>query len=287
MNILYATDGSEGSLEAVHFLNALATGQDTCLHILTIPASGLEDDQQIATATLSRIRTALSGFPGKVTTEIGLPGTTTREIGDQIMERITTLPADLLVVGTHGRPALTRWFIGSVATHIARHAPCPVLIAREPQGVIDHVLAGVDGSACSADAVRWTMNHLPLPEFCTVRLAGVVTIPVLTWGDPMASQIEVLLEEDQVRMKEAQSRLADEIRTLHRPVTTETRIGDATDALLDMACDWKADLLVVGSHGRSLVQRWMLGSVSEGVLQRSPCSVLIVREECQPESKAP
>jgi nucleotide-binding universal stress UspA family protein len=53
--------------------------------------------------------------------------------------------------------------------------------------------------------------------------------------------------------------------------------GDVSDALLDMAADWGADLIVLGSHGRRGLDRLLLGSVSEVVLRHTTCSVLIVR----------
>jgi nucleotide-binding universal stress UspA family protein len=62
-----------------------------------------------------------------------------------------------------------------------------------------------------------------------------------------------------------------------RSLTTEVAPGDAASLLLDTARDHKADLLVVGSHGSTGLDRFLLGSVSEKVLRHAGCSVLIVR----------
>ena len=78
--------------------------------------------------------------------------------------------------------------------------------------------------------------------------------------------------------------LAETVQNPARTITTDTLLGSAAGALIETAREWEADLLTVGSHGFSGIERWLLGSVSEGVLQRSPCSVLVVREPQTPEA---
>jgi nucleotide-binding universal stress UspA family protein len=289
MNILYTTDGSGGSDEAARFLAALEHRDDVRVHILTVPASGMEDDQKTASATLAHASMTLGAFSSCVTTEVSLPANTTGEISERIVERAFTLPADLVVVGTHGRSGIARWFVGSVALNVVRHAPCPVLLARSPKGAIDRVLAGVDGSPCATYAIQWMLGHVPLPASSTVRLSGIVTLPALVLEEPivssaLAGQASVLLEQEQERLQEALTRLSDEVRTPSLNITTDVRLGSVAGGLIEAAKDWEADLLIVGSHGTSGVERWLLGSVSEGVLQRSPCSVLVVRQPHKPES---
>ncbi len=56
-----------------------------------------------------------------------------------------------------------------------------------------------------------------------------------------------------------------------------TPVGGAASEIARTAKDWPADLIVIGSHGRSGVQRALLGSVAEGVMRHAPCAVLVVR----------
>jgi nucleotide-binding universal stress UspA family protein len=88
--------------------------------------------------------------------------------------------------------------------------------------------------------------------------------------------------EDQ--RKEAKGVVAQAAKTLADAgfaVTTAIEEGVAKSVIVDAACRWPADLVVVGSHGRTGLARFLLGSVSEGVARYSPCSVLIVRTRPQ------
>lgn len=283
MNILYATDGSEGSHGAAHFLSSLEHRDEVRVHVLTVPASNLEEDQQAAADALAYASVTLGAFPGCVTTEITLPANTNGAIAERIVERAFTLRADLVVVGTHGRSTLARWFIGSVALNVVRHAPCPVLIARAPHGATDRILVGVDGSSCAENAAQWGLSNLSLPRACTLHFLGIVTLPSIAGGDPMLSSLlaedaSLLIQQEQDRLTHALTRLTNAMQNPSRTITSDTLVGNAAGSLIETAKEWEADLLIVGSHGLSGVERWVLGSVSEGVIQRTPCSVLVVRE---------
>jgi nucleotide-binding universal stress UspA family protein len=87
------------------------------------------------------------------------------------------------------------------------------------------------------------------------------------------------LLEDQ--RKEAEALVADAAKSLRDAgfaVTTAIEEGSAKSILVDTAGKWPADLVVLGSHGRKGLSRFLLGSVSEGVSRHAPCSVLIVRK---------
>jgi nucleotide-binding universal stress UspA family protein len=72
--------------------------------------------------------------------------------------------------------------------------------------------------------------------------------------------------------------IAERLRAAGFRTTTEVREGDARHVVLDCAGDWHADLIVLGSHGRRGINRFLLGSVSESVVRHAACSVLIVRD---------
>jgi len=72
-------------------------------------------------------------------------------------------------------------------------------------------------------------------------------------------------------------RIASELRSAGFTVDTAVEVGDIRERILDSAAEWGADLIVVGSHGRRGVQRFLLGSVAEFVARHAKCSVEIVR----------
>ena len=72
-------------------------------------------------------------------------------------------------------------------------------------------------------------------------------------------------------------RIAGELRRVGFTAQTEVLIGDVTKTILDRAAEWRADLIMVGSHGQRSIRDFLLGSVAESVARRAGCSVAIVR----------
>jgi len=289
VNILYATDGSDGSLAAAHFLGRLPLGDDCHICLLTVTET--DGGEAEANAILARTQNALGETHARVSARIRR-GDPTQQILEQIQngdhEGAT---ADLVVVGTHGRGAIARLFLGSVAERVARHAPCPVLLARPlSSGELDQIVVGLDGSDNAARALDWVCDRLPLPpRGGAIHLLHVITPPMFlgfTDGVFVPAYSEVIaaaLQKESEDARKGLSRIVEQRKSGQiggaavRNLTTEVAPGDAASILLDAARDHKADLLVVGSHGSTGLDRFLLGSVSEKVLRHADCSVLIVR----------
>jgi nucleotide-binding universal stress UspA family protein len=276
MRILYATDGSEGALAAAQVLALLPLETDCHLTILTVVPPGEEaDGQEVVTAG----RAALSLSRARLETQVrhGNPA-------EEIVRAAEDQPTDLVAVGWSGRSAIARFFVGSVAERVARHAACPVLVARPLRAKLRELIAGVDGSEGASRAVAW-LQQFPLPDECEIRLLTVVTqvedlvrtsrffpLPLMAPEDAQAF-VERQRREVQARLDEVAAAFAARAR----PVVTEIRRGEPATALLAAAEDEGADLIVVGTQGHSPLERFLMGSVSEKVLRHAHCSVLVVR----------
>ncbi len=307
MNILYATDGSHGALAAAHFLARLPLGDDCQIHLLSvIEVDGGEGE---ANDVLARTREALGETRARIRNCVrrGDPAQQILEQvhhggGDdataEILDDVDGVPdddplPDLVVVGTHGRSAVARFFVGSVADRVARHAPCSVLLARprgDGGGELGPIVVGLDGSESAARALDWLTRRLPLPSGGEIRLVRAVTPPAfLGYADGallVPGQLETLTLALQQEAEDARTdlaRTADELKgeatagAAARTIVAEALPGDAASVLLDAAHDHNAGLLVVGSHGSTGLERFLLGSVSEKVLRHAECSVLVVR----------
>ncbi len=186
--------------------------------------------------------------------------------------------ADLIVVGSHGASS-THLQLGSVANQIIRHAHCPVLIARPAQGGAG-IIAGTDFSdpalpalRAAADEVRRTGEELTLVH-CLDMAWSVVTYPAMAFGGtPITLSAEQLLELE----KAAEERLTSGLEQLGVRGKTRVLRGSASAALIELATQQKASLVVVGTVGRTGLRRALLGSVAEAVAREAPCSVLVVR----------
>lgn len=283
MTILYATDGSEGARSAGHFLAALDNQtRRPEVHIITVThGDGETVDAGLA---LAAAQNALGGadFPGSVTSRTihAATGRGTSGVVEAIVVAAEATNVDLIVLGSRGLSDLARFFIGSVAEGVARHAPCPVLVARPAHGgAIDRVVVGVDAAE---DAER--LAFLPLPASCAVRLVSVLVPYALAaaadgaMGGAFAEQVASALIEERNRADRALQDAAASLTA--KGYTVETGVREASHpaaGLIDAAREYDADLLVVGSRGLTGLDHFLLGSVSERVLQHAPCSVLIVR----------
>lgn len=169
--------------------------------------------------------------------------------------------ADLISVGSHGGPRLTGIAFGSVATAMVHHAPCSVLVARPPAvgefpGLIVHA---ADGSVDSLDAARLA------GQIAARHGSKVVSLNVS--DDPDTGKA---LSEEAASLMEQAGAAAD----------VEALRGSPHRGIEDFASSAQASLVVIGSRGMSGLKA--LGSVSERVAHRSPCSVLVVRRANHP-----
>ena len=101
----------------------------------------------------------------------------------------------------------------------------------------------------------------------------------LVGEEPMysARQLESIIEDETTKAHELVTSVAERLRSAGCETSTSVREGDPKAVILDCATEWGADLIIVGSHGRKGVARFVLGSVSEAVARYARCSVEIVR----------
>lgn len=141
------------------------------------------------------------------------------------------------------------------------------------------ILIGVDDSAHSKAALAYvkSMKWQPDTKFMVLSAARspalahtLIEAGGVTWVQEAAEQTSQDAEELTSRAEQG-LRMAG--------LTTEARVipGDPREALVDMARGWGADLIVVGSHGRSGLEKLLMGSVATHVVTHAPCSVLVVK----------
>jgi nucleotide-binding universal stress UspA family protein len=196
-----------------------------------------------------------------------------------ILTRAEEWQADLIVMGSHGQTSAADALIGSVTDSVIRHAHCPVLITR-PTKRSGLILAGTDFSDPSLPALRAAADEA---ERVRGKLAVLHSLD-LVWaapaypamafgGAPFNMSPEQIKELDAIATDRLEKSLKELSITGEILVTT----GSAGTALIDTARERKADLVVVGTVGRTGLRRALLGSVAETVAKGAPCSVLIVR----------
>ena len=194
--------------------------------------------------------------------------------------------ADMILLGSHGRGAFSRLLLGSTAQAVLRHAACSVEVVRlgkrEKRGAGEgmRVLIPTDGSAAANQAAQ-SVAERPWPQGSEFKVIAGPEFPVLVGEYPFYST-EQLTQVEQHSEKHAAEAAANTIAILAkaglRAASEVTEPKDTpTQAILEAADAWGADLIVLGSHGRRGFDRLVLGSVSESVALHAHCSVEVNR----------
>jgi nucleotide-binding universal stress UspA family protein len=183
-----------------------------------------------------------------------------------IINRADEWQADLIVVGSQGRSALSRLMLGSVAQKVVTDAACSVRIARRRLGQNDaplRIAVCVDGSSYAAAAVSAVAKR----TWPAGTAACVFAVLNLYWS---ADEVKQWYHE-QV------DTAVDELRGAGLAVSSVIKEGHPQRVLVEEIEQWGADGVFIGSRGLGRVRRFLFGSVSTAVAVRAPCSVEVVR----------
>lgn len=207
---------------------------------------------------------------------------------EQIIEAAREQEADLIVVGTHGRTGLAHVLLGSTAERVIKGAPCPVMTVRcpvqpelsvpfepaKPAPHVHQILAPVDFSDCSLDALEYTVQ-------VAKQFAAAVTILHVLESPPIGLNVSrAEITRRKKVLAEFEARLSDMVEVFKSQALVaqcSVREGAPADVILGAAQEYHADLIIMGTHGRRGVSRLLFGSVAEAVLRRSPSPVLTVK----------
>jgi nucleotide-binding universal stress UspA family protein len=177
-----------------------------------------------------------------------------------ILEEIEDLKPQLLIMGRRGHTGLERLMMGSVAARVIGHSPVSVLVVpREVTLDFKRLLIASDGSTYSAAA--WEQALL-----LARRLGSTLIIASVARND---AEIDTA-REIVARLEKA---AADQGMALD-PLVLQ---GRPYEAIVKAAHQKQADLIILGSHGRTGLKRLLMGSVAERVIGQAPCAVLVVK----------
>jgi nucleotide-binding universal stress UspA family protein len=140
------------------------------------------------------------------------------------------------------------------------------------------ILLAVDGSSPSQEAIDELASR-PWPTASTMRIISVVRayMPTATEFVPGALTTQEVRQQHLEHAEDIALRAAERLAKAGLHVDTIVREGDPRTQIVDEATEWRADLIVVGSHGHTGLTRLLLGSVAQAVVTHAPCSVEVVR----------
>lgn len=237
--------------------------------IATLPPTVDYDEyvQRLAKAAGEGVREQLRGtIPeealGAIDIRVGRPGFVLTSAADE-------LDVDLIVLGGRRRSAASRWLEGSTLKHLVRVGRWPVLAAIPPHLEFRRVLVPLDSSEMMG------------PTFQHARLFADLTgaeLRVIHSVEPLPYDYSGFIHAPEEYVDWATTEFLDRFRELpdSEGIEPEVLRGAASRIINREARRWNADLLVVGSHGKGLVDRILLGSTTSKLINQFPASLLVI-----------
>jgi sulfate permease, SulP family len=269
--LLVASDGSEYSGAAIRTALGLAQRSQARVRVIHLlpgrgigPAPGATD---IPSSVLEQARSHLdelereAGAAGiACTTEVV---ETNLHFYQEIVQQADQMQADLIIMGRRGPRGMARVRLGETTAKVIGHAHCSVLVVpRDTQTSGRHLVLATDGSRYAEAATAMAATF-----------AKILQAPVTAVSAILPSHSPERQEEAAAAARRAASFLAEQ----GIPAESEVLHGRADEMVLQSAASHAADLIVIGSHGRTGLQRAMLGSVSERVIDAAMTPVLVVK----------
>jgi nucleotide-binding universal stress UspA family protein len=190
-----------------------------------------------------------------------------------ILDSAAAVKADLIAMGTHDHSRLTEMFAGSVSHRILLHATVPTLIVKGKARPVARVLVAVEGREDAVHLHTWLTSH-PFKNPVAVTILSVV--PSLNITNPhLMVGLKGWSEQSKRHAEQLVNDTAQALASPRFTVSTDIRPGDPVTTVCEMGSSH--DLIVVGSHGRKGFDRFLLGSVSHGIVHRAARSVLVIR----------
>ena len=201
-----------------------------------------------------------------------------------ILHEADRLSADLIAVGWRGHGTARRLLMGSVSRGVVRGARCAVLVVRQRPRRVRKIMIGFDGSPNAKRAVQLVAKLVAPPDGLVTLVSVAKTLAPSSKG-PSVGGIRSTLAREVRRINAAGTRAA--IKALNRAAAelersgwrtrTQLRTGEPLRELMAAVGTANPQLLVVGAQGTSGVRQLLLGSVADGILNRSRVPVLLAR----------
>ncbi|HXE57693.1 MAG TPA: universal stress protein [Gemmatimonadales bacterium] len=294
--VLVPLDGSPFAEQAVPFAAAIARRRDAILDLTlvhqpvpawSLVADAANADQALLLAVQERERAYLDETAGRLRAD-GLAVEVTTLFGhvpSALAEHVDASGADLVVMTTHGRGPLSRFWVGSVADAMVRRVSVPVLLVRPRKGVsgrrttFRRVLIPLDRSELAETALEPALA-LVEPGPARLVLLEVLDQPAPVMEPPLPYLVGIDPQLTLQQRELAEGYLAGVAERLRgRGFGVETRVGlgaGTADAVLAQAKTDRVDLIALATHGAGGLRRLALGSVADKIVRGADRPVLVV-----------
>jgi nucleotide-binding universal stress UspA family protein len=288
MKYLLAVDGSDQSLDATRAFEALNPGEQlTILHVVNVPGipypamgAGVAKDLSLVVDKAMHeegervIDQAISLLPlhaGSIQKRLekGAPA-------DRILTIAKEEQIDLAVLGARGIGQIREQMFGSVSHRVMTHATCSTLIIKKPVRNFQQVLIPVESQEDGEAVVRFVKKK-PFREPISAVVLHVIPFSEPVW--PVGAMISPEFRKEMIGYGEKFTNdISAELTQIGHQAQGVVLIGAPSHTIIEEATKRSADVIMMRTHSRSGVSRFLLGSVSHSVVHHSESSILLVRE---------
>jgi nucleotide-binding universal stress UspA family protein len=264
--LLLATDGSkfsEGAIREVINLAKICSSKIYAVSVVEINPEFMAQAPQLVEKYEKETRQHLESVKSRASKE-GLDCEVIVHEGEEpyqyIIDEAAKKQAEMIIMGRYGRTGLKRLLMGSVTARVIGHSPCKVMVIPETAKVsYKNILIATDGSKYSDAAA---LEAISIAKRCG---SDLIAISVATKDKNLPSAKKSVEKISRIAEKEGLK------------AKTLTLRGIPYNVIVETAGKKNADIIVVGSHGRTGLDRLLMGSVTERVIGHANCEVLVVK----------
>ena len=280
--ILVTLDGSEVAESVLPYIRSLAPSFGS--HIYAMGSAMGKKDRRVNRLLedyINRIASSLRE-EGLKADPVVLYGSAV----DKILDHADKNNIDLIVMATHGRSGISRWWIGSVAEKVISATKTPMLLvpARKADKIkaaskqaISKIVVPLDGSDTGQAALPYA-EILARELGASINLIQIIPSPgTMDPSMPGGSYWIKFVEAVSDTAKYYLAGIAEKLSNQGIRITYEVITGDPAYKIAEYAEQAKSSLIAMSTHGRTGIARWVLGSVTDKVLHSSKVPILIVR----------
>ncbi len=283
--LLLSTDGSEYSEGATREAIKLAKKCSSKLWVMSVAETNPEFEAlapQITEKAGKAARELVEALQARAKKE-GVDCTGIVHQGEDsykyIVDEAAKNKISMIVMGRRGRTGLKRLMMGSVTSRVIGHAPCNVLVVpRAAKVEFKNILVATDGSKYSAAAASEAIG-LAKRNGSKLTVISVVPSELMTPTDIDFSvpQRELIAEKEMHEAEKNAKAVKDAAQKEGVTVQAFVMSGKPSDAIIETAREKDVDLIVLGSHGKTGIEKLLMGSVVERVIVLAACAVLVVK----------
>ena len=275
--ILLATDCSEYSEGAVREAINMAKSCDSRLYVMSVAEINPEF-MALAPLAIEEIEKTIRGYLEKIMGKAAQENVECEIIIREgegphsfIIEEAAKKQADLIVMGRRGRTGLSRVIMGSETARVIGHTSCKVLVVPRCSSIKwKSIIIATDGSKYSEAAAR---ESIKMAKKCTGLPGQASTCSLLA----LAVIPEYATEEETKTVTNAVREIKQNAEKENLKAETSIQKGKPSEIIVKFAKEKNADIIVMGSHGRTGLQRLLMGSVTASVIGHTDRAVMVVK----------